>query len=172
MRDWDPIGVADTPQAQDEYDQYARQLCGVLFDSDLTETGIAAYLARVSDRMGLPPNDAANERAARAIAALRSEFAGAQLLESDDPITTVSRLNIGTRVRVRHDPVHAPTPWPTEPTGTVVYDSADGAFSIVMTRDGPELQYWVSFDEPQCDADGDGPYVSAQVLSRYLELLS
>jgi hypothetical protein len=29
--------------------------------------------------------------------------------------------------------------------------------------------YWVQFDEPQRDTDGDGPYESSQVLSKYLE---
>jgi hypothetical protein len=31
--------------------------------------------------------------------------------------------------------------------------------------------FWVRFDEPQFDADGDGPYDSSQVLERYLECL-
>ena len=30
LRDWDPIGVADVPQAQDEYDSYISQICGML----------------------------------------------------------------------------------------------------------------------------------------------
>jgi hypothetical protein len=30
MREWDPIGVADCPQAQDEYDQYINQIYGML----------------------------------------------------------------------------------------------------------------------------------------------
>jgi hypothetical protein len=79
MRDWDPIGIAHMPDApQDEYDEYARRLCGGLFDPDLGEAGIANYLAQVADqRMGLAPNKAAIERAARAIAALRKEFFGA-----------------------------------------------------------------------------------------------
>ena len=39
----------------------------------------------------------------------------------------------------------------------------------IATRQGPERSYWVHFDEPQQDGDGDGPYVSSQVLERYLE---
>jgi hypothetical protein len=31
--------------------------------------------------------------------------------------------------------------------------------------------YWVEFDEPQFDGDGDGPYVTSQVLDKYIELL-
>ncbi|MDX3696360.1 hypothetical protein PV726_39870 [Streptomyces europaeiscabiei] len=31
-----------------------------------------------------------------------------------------------------------------------------------------ELLYWVTFDMPQYDSDGDGPYRRAQVWGRYL----
>jgi hypothetical protein len=34
-----------------------------------------------------------------------------------------------------------------------------------------ELAYWVDFDEPQRDADGDGPYRKAQIWDRYIEAL-
>jgi hypothetical protein len=30
MREWDPIGVADVPEAQDEYDSYISQTYGML----------------------------------------------------------------------------------------------------------------------------------------------
>jgi hypothetical protein len=33
----------------------------------------------------------------------------------------------------------------------------------------PRRFYWIVFDEPQRDADGDGPYVEAEVLDRYME---
>jgi hypothetical protein len=36
---------------------------------------------------------------------------------------------------------------------------------------GPLPTYWVRFDEPQLDADGDGPYERSQVLGRYLALV-
>jgi hypothetical protein len=32
--------------------------------------------------------------------------------------------------------------------------------------------YWVRFDEPQYDTDGDGPYDTSQVLGKYLEAIS
>jgi hypothetical protein len=31
-----------------------------------------------------------------------------------------------------------------------------------------ELKYWVSFDQPQFDAAGEGPYRGAQIWGRYL----
>ncbi len=40
---------------------------------------------------------------------------------------------------------------------------------LVSKLQGPERTYWVAFDEPQRDTDGGGPYISAQVLERYLE---
>jgi len=41
----------------------------------------------------------------------------------------------------------------------------------VQGRDGILTTYWVIFDEPQLDVDGDGPYESSQVLEKYLELI-
>jgi hypothetical protein len=86
---------------------------------------------------------------------------------------------VGTRVRVRRDPVYGPGPWPNEPARTVI-EAPDGSpfylggtpFTWATTLQGPELQYWVAFDEPQLDADGDGPYFRSQVLARYVEPLS
>ena len=42
-------------------------------------------------------------------------------------------------------------------------------FREVATRDGVRRSYWVLFDEPQYDPDGDGPYIAAEVLDKYLE---
>jgi hypothetical protein len=72
-------------------------------------------------------------------------------------------LSNGSRVRVHRDPDYGPGPWPSEPLGTV------GSYELVSTRQGPERTYWITFDEPQFDADGDGPYVSSQVEESYLE---
>lgn len=74
-------------------------------------------------------------------------------------------LPSGTRVRVHQDPDFGPGPWPDEPAGTV------GTFDMVETMQGPERTYWVRFEEPQRDVDGDGPYRESQVLERYLERL-
>ena len=86
---------------------------------------------------------------------------------------------IGTRVRVRRDPIHGPGPWPSEPTGTIIeapkhlpHDLAGTPFTLATTLQGPEVQYWVAFDEGQFDAEGDGPYNGSQVLSQYIEVLA
>jgi hypothetical protein len=39
----------------------------------------------------------------------------------------------------------------------------------VETTSGPQRFYWIAFDEPQLDADGDGPYRTAEVLDSYIE---
>jgi hypothetical protein len=70
----------------------------------------------------------------------------------------------GTRVRVRQDPDHAPGPWPAEPTGTIIQDCQDVEGARQTLR-----MYWVRFDEPQLDPDGDGPYEISQVAHIYLE---
>jgi hypothetical protein len=80
-------------------------------------------------------------------------------------------LALGTRVRVHRDALYGPGPWPAEPTGRV--ESLGGhSYEEIETRQGPDRMYFVQFDEPQYDADGDGPYKSSQVLGRYLERLA
>ena len=78
MRDWDPIGVSDQPEAQDEYDDYAMRICSRLLDPASTESEIAAYLAYVEAEwmMGLCGGDrGAIDRTASALLALKREFA-------------------------------------------------------------------------------------------------
>jgi len=57
LRHWDPLGVKDVPQAQDEYDAY---IGGVyhLIASGATAKQIAEHLARVeAERLGYPDTD-------------------------------------------------------------------------------------------------------------------
>ena len=68
MAEWDPIGVADVPEAQDEYDSYLGHLVGLLREG-ATQATIRHYLGRVRhDYMGLPRAPLKDRRAARAIA--------------------------------------------------------------------------------------------------------
>ena len=79
---------------------------------------------------------------------------------------------VATRVRVRRDPQYGPGPWPDEPIGTITELPMDGAaFKWVATPRGPKRHYWIVFDEPQRDADGDGPYAAAEVDADYIEPL-
>lgn len=75
-----------------------------------------------------------------------------------------SDLPIGCRVQVRRDPEFGPGPWPSEPTGTIA------AFAGQVTGPRGVLRmYVVAFDQPQIDAEGDGPYIQSEVAHIYLE---
>lgn len=53
LRDWDPIGVSDLPEAQDEYDSYVGGVYRLLA-SGASEDEIIEHLYRIeSDEMGL-----------------------------------------------------------------------------------------------------------------------
>lgn len=60
-----------------------------------------------------------------------------------------------------------------EPPDYIV-ENSDGWKGIVRKVDslkGILLFYWVKFDEPQIDSDGDGHYDEAEIDSNYLALL-
>lgn len=81
----------------------------------------------------------------------------------------------GERVRVRRDEQYGPGPWPAEPNGTVGWHPGSldaNPWVPVDTQSGPRRSYWIVFDDPQFDADGDGPYSEAEVLDSYLESTS
>ena len=53
LRDWDPIGVADVPEAQDEYRGYSRGVYDVAVETR-SARAVAEHLIRVErDRMGM-----------------------------------------------------------------------------------------------------------------------
>jgi hypothetical protein len=67
LREWDPIGVGDAPEAADEYDSYLGQIAERLRSGTSAED-LAAYLNVLSgEPMGLDPNPDANLHAARKI---------------------------------------------------------------------------------------------------------
>jgi hypothetical protein len=73
------------------------------------------------------------------------------------------RFGPGDRVRVHQDPGFG-GPWPAEPSGVVTSAGEVREFPTGLRR-----FYWVTFDEPQLDADGDGPYIdAAEVNEIYL----
>jgi hypothetical protein len=122
--------------------------------------------------------DPANHRGSRAVRLSETRLASRppQALSEPHPQVDSSELlplRISTKVRVRRDPDYGPGPWPDEPTGTLRAFPVDGApFHVVNTTHGVELLYWIVFDDPQVDAEGDGPYTSSEVLGRYVERLS
>ena len=55
IKEWDPIGVADEPMAQDEYDSYIPMIFRLLSE-EAEDAVIAAHLAKIeTHEMGLPP---------------------------------------------------------------------------------------------------------------------
>ena len=72
----------------------------------------------------------------------------------------------GTRVRVRQDRRFPPGPWPAEPSGTIDHLPS----SIQQSQRGPLRMYWVMFDEPQFDVEGDTAYIKAEVAHIYVEV--
>ena len=60
---WDPIGVAGTPEARDEYEGYVDGVCGLLWRSAEANAVTAHLVGIAEDAMGLPDTQ---ERAARA----------------------------------------------------------------------------------------------------------
>ncbi|MFE4258651.1 ferrous iron transport protein A [Streptomyces sp. NPDC056883] len=72
----------------------------------------------------------------------------------------------GSRVTVVRDPVWD-GPWQVEFAGTVDAMCAPEPNEHARAFEG-ELLYWVTFDTPQYDSGGDGPYRKAQIWGRYL----
>lgn len=86
-------------------------------------------------------------------------------------------FSAGDRVRVSHDFF-----WAKGATGRIsappdAVTSISGAWDGGLTRQevsalGTNTVYWVWFDEPQHDADGDGPYSGGQIWETALTLFT
>lgn len=84
-------------------------------------------------------------------------------------------LRPGVRVKVRRAPDWS-GPWPTEPLG-IIEPFLGQPFRLVdrvrpagqRRRERMLREFWVVFDEPQTDGDGDGPYRAAAIWETYLE---
>ncbi|SHF86547.1 ferrous iron transport protein A [Streptoalloteichus hindustanus] len=84
----------------------------------------------------------------------------------DDPWPAAA-LPPGTRVLVVQDP-EWDGPWAEEFLGVVDRTGVPEPVRHRLAQPN-EFAYWVAFDEPQRDADGDGPYRKAQIWGRYLK---
>jgi hypothetical protein len=88
-----------------------------------------------------------------------------------------ARFSAGDRIRVSNSFF-----WAKGASGTVsappdAVTAMSGAWDRGLTRRetsalGTNTVYWVWFDEPQHDADGDGPYRGGQIWESALTLLS
>ena len=73
MREWDPIGVADWPEAADEYDSYLGPIASQFREGSSAED-VARYLEFVRTQlMGLPADKRRDEHAAECMAAWYAE---------------------------------------------------------------------------------------------------
>ena len=70
LHDWDPIGVADIAEAQDEYDDYIGGVYRLLAQGADAQA-VAAHLAQIEgERMGLPSSTPARLAVATKLCAL------------------------------------------------------------------------------------------------------
>jgi hypothetical protein len=73
LNEWDPIGVADEPTAQDEYDAYAGTLLKLILAGASTDA-LADYLIGVErGRMGLAGDRERARRVATVLVALKAK---------------------------------------------------------------------------------------------------
>jgi hypothetical protein len=87
----------------------------------------------------------------------------------DDDEWPADAIPPGTRVRVIQDPQWS-GPWRTVFVGTIDRTLPPQPVRHRVAHEG-ERAYSVTFDGPQLDADGDGPYRKAAIWERYLEVL-
>jgi hypothetical protein len=70
LQDWDPIGVGDIPEAQDEYDVYVLEVCKMLRAGRGVD--LYSYLIWVEkERMGLVCQEALTKNVAEKLIKLR-----------------------------------------------------------------------------------------------------
>lgn len=53
LKDWDPIGIKEVPEAQDEYDYYVPKICGMLREGCSSDTLYRHLRWIESEHMGL-----------------------------------------------------------------------------------------------------------------------
>jgi len=74
LRDWDPIGVADIPEAQDEYDSYIPGIYGRLI-RHIPEKELFDHLWQIqTEHMALFGNHGKTQRVTEKLLALNTEF--------------------------------------------------------------------------------------------------
>jgi hypothetical protein len=81
----------------------------------------------------------------------------------------IDAIPAGTAVRIIQDEGWS-GPWASVFTGTVSDMAAPEPPASEAARPD-ELAYWIDFDQPQRDADGEGPYRKAQIWARYMEVM-
>jgi hypothetical protein len=101
LRDWDPIGVRDFPEASDEYDAYVPGIFALLSTHPSVEAVAAHLVAIETDRMGMAP------------ASTSSRLPVARLL-----------LGLATEIGVQ------PGPYPCPACGFLTFTEPPGSYSL------------------------------------------
>jgi hypothetical protein len=73
---WDPIGVADIPEAQDEYNMYASEVASLLMRGEPRQKLVDHLWLIETKNMGLPGDRPRTEAAADRLLQLRREIDG------------------------------------------------------------------------------------------------
>jgi len=76
MQEWDPIGVAGIPEAQDEYDSYIPQIYGILIRREPRWKLVDYLWWAETENMGLHGNRHRTERVADLLMQIQSTTAG------------------------------------------------------------------------------------------------
>jgi hypothetical protein len=76
LREWDPIGVADIAEAQDEYDSYVGKIHGMLIRHEPRHKLVDHLRLIETDNMGLAGNRQRTEAIADRFLELRDELEG------------------------------------------------------------------------------------------------
>jgi hypothetical protein len=78
MREWDPIGVSDAPEAADEYDSYVAEAYVMLMDRRAAAEDLASYLFQIATQhMGLSATEdlaRRSEQTAQTLVDMRPTF--------------------------------------------------------------------------------------------------
>jgi hypothetical protein len=70
LQDWDPIGVGDIPEAQDEYNLYIEDICKML-SAGQSSSDVYGYLRWIEiERMGLDGNELLTQQIAKKLVGL------------------------------------------------------------------------------------------------------
>ena len=69
---WDPIGVAGTPEARDEYDSYAPHVFSLLIRDAPSEEIVGFLVTTETEAMGLTGSERVRERAAEVVQLLET----------------------------------------------------------------------------------------------------
>lgn len=71
LEEWDPIGINDVPEAQDEYDSYISRICEML-RCGCSTVDVYKHLRWIeSEHMGLDGDEAHTRKIAESLASLR-----------------------------------------------------------------------------------------------------